>query len=127
MVLACGRVATAINQSFSQQALRTGTVYKLGEPNPFSDTSSSDENLASVGYLYKRFTLPDGRACIVRCEVDGVVLYREKVEFVIIRALNEYMTGGVSTWRHDLETQKLAVLAMQVSSLEGRFAMEYRE
>jgi len=112
--------ATLLNLNLSQQVLEKeeDTVLQLPHPHPFAE---KDDKVASVGYLYRRFTLPESNdRLIVRCEVDAYRAPRtasaatDKPSYVLVKALNEYdvkITGG---WRQKLESQRAGTFATEV-------------
>jgi translation initiation factor 3 subunit D len=108
--------ATLLTLNLSQQVLEheQETKLTLEHLHPFAE---KDEHTASVGYLYRRFTIGDsGERLVVRCEVDA---YKPRANgsgnaFVLVRALNEFdvkVTGG---WRQKLEAQRAGTFATEV-------------
>jgi len=79
------REATFINQNFSQQVLIKGETYKFPSPNPFQ---SEGEQVAAVGYKYKKWDLGEDMQLICRCEVDAIIKGKTKDSFTTIKALN---------------------------------------
>lgn len=115
--------ATFINQNFSQQVLaRDGTRHKLAEPNPFQGTLA-DEEMASVGYRYRKFDLGDGNVLLARCQVDGAIKKDNGVDFVNIKALNEYDSKATGVdWRQKLDSQRGAVMATEFKNNASKLA-----
>jgi len=122
------REATYINQNFAQQLVqRGGEKYSFSEPNPFQ-SGQMEEELASVGYRYRKWDLGDGNTLICRCEVDAAIKKEGKdtPEFAILRALNEYegapkASGGVD-WRQKLDVQRASVLASELKNNASKLA-----
>lgn len=83
--------ATFINHNFSQQVLKAGEKkFQFPNPNPF--VLEGDENqVASVGYRYKKYDLGDGVELVVRCEHDAVTVGSNgEIQFMNIKTLNEW-------------------------------------
>jgi translation initiation factor 3 subunit D len=115
--------ATFINQNFSQQVLlRDGSRHQLGQPNPFQG-SFSDEEMASVGYRYRKFDLGDGNVLLVRCQVDCAVKKDNGIDFINVKALNEYdpKATGID-WRQKLDSQGGAVMATEFKNNSNKLA-----
>ncbi|XP_059658988.1 eukaryotic translation initiation factor 3 subunit D-like [Cornus florida] len=113
--------AAYINQNFSQQVLiRDGNKVTFEEPNPFANEG---EEVASVGYRYRRWKLDDEMYLVARCEVQSVVEVNEKRSFLTLNALNEFdpKYSGVD-WRQKLETQRGAVLATELKNNANKLA-----
>ncbi len=67
--------ATYINQAFSQQVLASvGDRVQLEQAASFA--AAEGEELAPVGYRYRRWTVAEGLDLVVRCEVDAVAKVR---------------------------------------------------
>eukprot|EP00123_Amoebidium_parasiticum_P009045 comp19189_c1_seq1/m.21899 comp19189_c1_seq1/g.21899 ORF comp19189_c1_seq1/g.21899 comp19189_c1_seq1/m.21899 type:complete len:559 (-) comp19189_c1_seq1:423-2099(-) len=112
--------ATYINQNFSQQVLKPES-YNFEEPNPFADEG---EEVASVGYRYRKWDLGDNINLIARTEVDAAMKTpKGEVNFLSIKALNEYdpKASGVD-WRQKLDSQKGAVLATELKNNNNKLA-----
>lgn len=113
--------AAYINQNFSQQVLsRDGSKVGFQEPNPFA---SEGEEVASVGYRYRRWKLDDETYLVARCEVQGVVEINNQRSYLTLNALNEFdpKYSGVD-WRQKLETQRGAVLATELKNNANKLA-----
>lgn len=110
--------ATAINQNFSQQALKNETeLRKSYEPNPFfeEDPSAPDAEPASVAYRYRKFTLGNINL-VLRCELHGWTSKYSEELLMTCHALNEWDSdycGGVK-WRQTMEKQLGAVLITEI-------------
>lgn len=116
-----GVEAAYINQNFSQQVLvRGGNKVAFDEPNPFANEG---EEVASVGYRYRRWKLDDEMSLVARCEIQSVLEINEKKHFLTINALNEFdpKYSGVE-WRQKLETQRGAVLATELKNNANKLA-----
>lgn len=113
--------ASYINQNFSQQVLiRDGKKVTFDEPNPFANEG---EEVASVGYRYRRWKLADDMYLVARCEVHSVVDVNNQRSFLTLNALNEFdpKYSGVD-WRQKLETQRGAVLATELKNNANKLA-----
>ncbi|KAK9275418.1 hypothetical protein L1049_022682 [Liquidambar formosana] len=113
--------AAYINQNFSQQVLiRDGNKVTFEEPNPFANEG---EEVASVGYRYRRWKLDDEMYLVARCEVQSVVEVNKQRSFLTLNALNEFdpKYSGVD-WRQKLETQRGAVLATELKNNANKLA-----
>jgi len=108
--------AAYINRNFSLQVLGKGKRFPFDKPNPFQSGVTEDE-VAPIGYRYKKWDLGDGNILVCRCELNGVLEEQQKVKFCSIRALNEYdpKVTGVD-WRQSLTTQRGAVLANELKN-----------
>jgi len=113
---ALSKEATFINQNFSQQVLLPNEVYEFDDPNPFSN----DPNVASIGYRYRRFRFNknDEYTVVCRCEVDGVseTEKNDQLQFLTIRALNEWETTGQQAWKKKIDGQRSAVLSAEMKT-----------
>ncbi|MPC11974.1 Eukaryotic translation initiation factor 3 subunit D [Portunus trituberculatus] len=101
--------ATFINHNFSQQVLRNdGNRYKFEHDNPFLDEDEEDE-VAPVGYRYRKWCLGNDINLVARTEHDSVQSApNNEIQFINIKALNEWdskFSGGVD-WRQKLDTQR---------------------
>ncbi|XP_015065857.1 eukaryotic translation initiation factor 3 subunit D-like [Solanum pennellii] len=113
--------AAYINQNFSQQVLiRDGKKLSYDEPNPFA---TEGEEVASVGYRYRRWKLDDDTYLVARCEVQSVAEVNNQRSFLTLNALNEFdpKYSGVD-WRQKLETQRGAVLATELKNNANKLA-----
>eukprot|EP01134_Creolimax_fragrantissima_P002681 CFRG2681T1 len=113
--------ATYINQNFSQQVLKNGDTVDFEEPNPFAE---DDENVCSVGYRYRKWDLGSDIELIARCEVDAFQKSPKGEEsYLLVKALNEYDPKSVGLdWRQKLDSQKGAVLAMELKNNSMKLA-----
>ncbi|XP_062173604.1 eukaryotic translation initiation factor 3 subunit D-like [Alnus glutinosa] len=113
--------AAYINQNFSQQVLiRDGNKVTFDEPNPFANEG---EEVASVGYRYRRWKLDNDMYLVARCEVQSVVEVNKQRSFLTLNALNEFdpKYSGLD-WRRKLETQRGAVLATELKNNANKLA-----
>lgn len=113
--------AAYINQNFSQQVLvKDGNKVAFDEPNPFANEG---EEVASVGYRYRRWKLDDDMYLVARCEVQSALEINNQRQFLTINALNEFdpKYSGVD-WRQKLETQRGAVLATELKNNANKLA-----
>ncbi|KAL8032590.1 hypothetical protein ABFX02_13G106300 [Erythranthe guttata] len=113
--------AAYINQNFSQQVLiRDGNKVTFDESNPFA---SEGEEVAPVGYRYRRWKLDNEMYLVSRCEVQSVVDINNQRSFLTLNALNEFDSkySGVD-WRQKLETQRGAVLATELKNNANKLA-----
>ncbi|CAI0468704.1 unnamed protein product [Linum tenue] len=113
--------AAYINQNFSQQVLiRDGKKVTFDEPNPFA---SEGEEVASVGYRYRRWKLDNEMYLVARCEVQSVAEVNNQRSFMTLNALNEFdpKYSGLD-WRQKLETQRGAVLATELKNNANKLA-----
>lgn len=114
--------ATYINQNFSQQCLRKNETLKFENPNPFSEDSG--EEVASVGYRYRKYELGEGINLVVRCEHDAYLNGpSNETQFFSIKALNEF-DPRVSKidWRQKLDSQIGSVLAIELKNNGNKIA-----
>eukprot|EP00163_Fabomonas_tropica_P017551 TRINITY_DN3116_c0_g1_i2.p1 TRINITY_DN3116_c0_g1~~TRINITY_DN3116_c0_g1_i2.p1 ORF type:complete len:549 (+),score=175.74 TRINITY_DN3116_c0_g1_i2:65-1648(+) len=115
------REATFINQHFSQQVLKKdGKKFKFDKPNPFKNEG---EDIASVGYRYRKWDLGDDVTLVARTEIDAVTEYKEDTNFLTVRALNEFdpKISGVD-WRKKLDSQRGAVVATELKNNSFKLA-----
>jgi len=113
--------STYINQNFSQQCLKTDE-FNFDNSNPFSD--GSGEQVASVGYRYRKFDLGDNINLVVRCEHDAVLAApNNEKQFLNIKTLNEF-DPRVSKieWRQKLDSQIGSVLATELKNNSNKMA-----
>lgn len=118
--------ATFINHNFSQQVLKQGEErFKMGEKNPFISDDQEAEQVASVGYRYRKFDLGERIQLICRCEHDAVTQGPNgDIQFMNIKALNEWdprFSCGVD-WRQKLDIQRGAVLANELKNNSCKLA-----
>jgi len=113
------REATFINQHFSQQVLlKNRSKFALGKENPFQ---SDGQEVAAVGYKYRKWKLSDEILLVARCEVDGVSDGKAKDSLLTIRALNEYDTKQTD-WRKRIDGQRGAILATELKNNSFKLA-----
>jgi len=107
--------ATYINSSFSQQCLQKGDKIDFDHPNPFA--ADENEEIASIGYRYRKFDLGNGINLVVRCEQDAVIQQGADKLYLNIKALNEF-DPRVSKidWRQKLDSQIGSVLATELKN-----------
>ncbi|KAI3732044.1 hypothetical protein L1987_63241 [Smallanthus sonchifolius] len=113
--------AAYINQNFSQQVLvRDGKKVGFEEGNPFA---GEGEEVASVGYRYRRWKLDNDVSLVARCEVQSVMEVNGQKSFMTVNALNEFdpKYSGVD-WRRKLDTQRGAVLATELKNNANKLA-----
>ncbi|KAI3682930.1 hypothetical protein L1987_83320 [Smallanthus sonchifolius] len=113
--------AAYINQNFSQQVLvRDGNKVSFEEPNPFA---GEGEEVASVGYRYRRWKLDNDTSLVVRCEVQSFMEVNNHKSFLTLNALNEFdpKYSGVD-WRRKLDTQRGSVLATELKNNANKIA-----
>jgi len=117
--------ATYINHNFSQQVLKPDEKYSFNEKNPFVTEEEEEEEVASVGYRYRKFDLGDGVELICRCEHDAVTVGSNgETQFMNIKGLNEWdphYSGGID-WRQKLDVQRGAVLANELKNNSCKLA-----
>uniref|UniRef100_A0A4W3II88 Eukaryotic translation initiation factor 3 subunit D n=1 Tax=Callorhinchus milii TaxID=7868 RepID=A0A4W3II88_CALMI len=126
--------ATYINHNFSQQCLKMvrkgsaadgGDKYRFPNPNPFVEDDVDKNEVASVGYRYRRWKLGEDIDLIVRCEHDGVMTGANgEVSFINVKTLNEWDSrycNGVD-WRQKLDSQRGAVLATELKNNSYKLA-----
>uniref|UniRef100_A0A251S029 Eukaryotic translation initiation factor 3 subunit D n=1 Tax=Helianthus annuus TaxID=4232 RepID=A0A251S029_HELAN len=113
--------AVYVNQNFSQQVLvRDGKKVGFEEGNPFA---AEGEEVASVGYRYRRWKLDNDVSLVVRCEVQSIIEVNDKKSYMTVNALNEFdpKYSGVD-WRKKLDTQRGAVLATELKNNANKMA-----
>eukprot|EP01135_Chromosphaera_perkinsii_P006193 Nk52_evm10s442 gene=Nk52_evmTU10s442 len=114
--------ATYVNRNFSQQVLKSsdGRV-DLGEPSPFD---SSEEELAPVGYRYRKWSIGDGLNLVARCEVDAATKNPDGSNgYMSVKALYEYDPKITNVdWRKKLDSQRGAVLATELKNNSNKLA-----
>jgi translation initiation factor 3 subunit D len=109
--------ATFINQNFGQQILnKNGEKLEFEEPNPFQ--MDPGQNVAAIGYKYRKWNLTDDLDLVARCEIDG---YTENKNFLTIKALNEFDLK-TSDWRKTIDSQKGALLATELKNNSMKLA-----
>jgi len=114
--------ASSVNQYFSQQVLVQDKKFAFPEHNPFQGSLSAEE-VASVGYRYRKWDLGGGNELICRCEIDAVDIKQGQEEYYTVKALNEYdpKVTGVD-WRQKLDSQRGAVLATELKNNSCKLA-----
>jgi len=110
--------ATFINHNFSQQVLvpnKKGS-YKFPSASPFLEEEATEE-VAPVGYRYRRWDLGGGIQLVARTEHDAVMPGQGGTpQFVNVKSLNEWSlrTPGGVDWRQKLDSQRGAVLSNEI-------------
>merc|ERR1711962_496779 len=115
--------STFINQNFSQQCLKKSETYSFDHPNPFA--SDDGEEVASVGYRYRKFELGDGINLVVRCEHDACLPTGPNQEnlYLNIKTLNEFdPKASKIDWRQKLDSQIGSVLATELKNNSCKIA-----
>lgn len=83
----------------------------------------TDEEVAPVGYRYRKWDFGDGNVLIARCELDAVTKQKDEDEFLSIKALNEYDPAATGLdWRQKLDSQRGAVLATELKNNSNKLA-----
>lgn len=117
--------ATYINQTFSQQCLKSAS--KDYGPNPFAQEG---EPVASVAYRYRKWDLGDDITLISRCEHNAIVREKDpkdektvQEKLVNVHALHEWnpKASGID-WRQKLDVQRGSVLATEVKNNSCKIA-----
>jgi len=113
--------ATEVNKNFSQQVLSTGDKIVFQKPNPFP--SQSSDEIAPVGYRYRKWKIGENITLIARCELDAVTKTKDENTYILIRALNEFdpKVSGID-WRQKLDTQRGTVLATELKNNSFKLA-----
>lgn len=79
-----------------------------------------NDELASVGYRYRKYDLGNDIKLIVRCEHDAVTVGpNQEPQFMNIKTLMEWDSRAVPNavdWRAKLDTQRGAVLASELKN-----------
>lgn len=114
--------STFINQNFSQQCLKKGETISMENKNPFAQ--DENEEIASMGYRYRKFDLGDNINLIVRTEHDAVMPTNTADNLYLnIKTLNEF-DPRVSKidWRQKLDSQIGSVLATELKNNSCKMA-----
>lgn len=115
--------STYVNRMFSQQVLlkkKKAPVYAFDNTNPFAD---DDDEVASVGYRYRKWDLGDDIKLVARTEHDAVYNDREgRTGFMNIKALNSWRSDPSMDWRQKLDSQRGAVLATELKNNANKLA-----
>lgn len=106
------------------------TVAVAGEPtleaNPYFDAEASEEGHrpAAAAYRYRRFTMPGDIRVVARTTLNGVVRKRGVPQLVSVCTLNEWdaKAAGTTEWRKTIDTQRGALLAMEIKNNAQRLA-----
>ena len=90
-------------------------VHKFAKENPFAQDG---EDVASVGYRYRKWALSKDLVLVARCEHDAA--FKDKAgqdAFMNIKTLNEWdpKRSGID-WRQKLDMQRGAVLATEMKN-----------
>jgi len=114
---ALSREATFVNQNFVEQVLlknktETSKKFSFPLPNPFQ---SEGQDIAPVGYRYRKFKLGDDLTLIARCEVDGITESKGSDIFLSIKTLFEF-DPKLNDWRKKIDSQRGAVLATEIKN-----------
>jgi len=114
--------STFINQNFSQQCLKKAETISMDNKNPFAQ--DENEEIASMGYRYRKFDLGDNINLIVRTEHDAVMPTNTADNLYLnIKTLNEF-DPRVSKidWRQKLDSQIGSVLATELKNNSCKMA-----
>lgn len=114
--------STFINQNFSQQCLKKGETIVMENKNPFA--LDENEEIASMGYRYRKFDLGDNINLIIRTEHDAVLPTNTADNLYLnIKTLNEF-DPRVSKidWRQKLDSQIGSVLATELKNNSCKMA-----
>lgn len=124
--------ATFINQNFAIQTVDEGAgKFEFPHPNPFYNPEEDTEPLGSKAYKYRRFDLSlneeEPMHLIVRTELDAVTKTNGALQFMTIKALNEYDdrtagAGAALNWRQKLGSQLGAVVATEMKNNSCKLA-----
>jgi translation initiation factor 3 subunit D len=95
-----------------------GDTVAFEQANPFQDEA---EDLAPIGYRYRKWNLGDGIELVARCEIDGVKDYRGENKFFTTHALTEH-DSKITSWRQKLDSQRGAVLATELKNNSSKLA-----
>lgn len=131
-----GQEASCINQNFTQQVIDRATIEQCERPNPFDDDEDDSLPPAAGAYRYRKFKFvnkdDDDEPIVVgfRAEVDCQLPQRAVIEgeeqeppqYVMARALNEFLPSPTMSWRKQLEPQRGAVLATELKNNAFRIA-----
>jgi len=117
-----------VNRNFSQQVLKMGEEKFAFDHTkiPFVDEIEAPANeLACIGYRYRKWDLGNGLVLMCRCEHDGVTTGPNgETQFLTVRAFNEWDSrycGGIE-WRSKIDTQRGAVLATELKNNSCKLA-----
>lgn len=114
--------ATMINQSFSQQILKSGR--KKYEENPFFEDAGDGLEPASIAYRYRKFSLGSDINIVARCEIHAWAIKSGAEQLLNCFALNEWdsrVSGGIE-WRQKIDQQKGAVLGTELKNNSCKLA-----
>ncbi|XP_047143474.1 eukaryotic translation initiation factor 3 subunit D isoform X1 [Hydra vulgaris] len=114
--------ATYINQNFTQQCLKKGEFLSFENENPFVENSS--EEVASVGYRYRKFSLGADIDVVIRCEHDAVLTTpNNELQYLNIKTLNEFDPRiSKIDWRQKLDSQTGSCLATELKNNSNKMA-----
>ena len=110
--LGLSQEATYINQHFPIQVLKKdGETVKFDKPNPFKSPDHSP-----VAYRYRKWSLDNGFELVARCEIDAAKKTANNIQYITVRALNQYDPKTIVDWRQKLDTQEAAILASELKN-----------
>lgn len=123
--------ATAVNQSLSQQLTVSraagGQTHDLGGPNPFAEDGAGADELAAVGYRYRKWALAPGVDIVVRCEVNAALTTpRGEVQLAVVHALSEW-NPKETDWRKRLDQSRASMLLTEAKNNKNRVARKAAE
>eukprot|EP00040_Diaphanoeca_grandis_P002479 m.21853 g.21853 ORF g.21853 m.21853 type:complete len:579 (-) comp13572_c0_seq1:190-1926(-) len=107
--------ATYVNRMFSQMVLKKREKkYSFKDENPFAE---DDEEVASIGYRYRKWDLGDGITLVARTEHDAVYKTKDgNTGFMNIKTFNEWKENSTMEWRQKLDSQRGAILATELKN-----------
>lgn len=117
--------ASAINQSFSQQAVnKEGKQKTFAAPNPFWDAEEEEPGTepASFAYKYRKWKLADDFTLIARTEVHGYMRKnlpgKKGNNYLTMFAINEAnpKISGAQPWRSKIDSARGAVIATELKN-----------
>jgi len=116
--------ATWINHNFINQVL-TAKAQKFDRSPLFNDLGGANGVPAPIAYHYRKWSLGGNRELIVRCEINGYETRKDKKEYFVSRAINEWTNSrdsGNLDYRTKLESQAGAVLAAEMKNNASKLA-----
>ncbi|GBG31930.1 Eukaryotic translation initiation factor 3 subunit D [Hondaea fermentalgiana] len=117
--------ASAINQSFSQQAVdKEGKKKTFPAPNPFWDPEEEEEGTepASFAYKYRKWKLSDDLSLVARTELHGYMRKnlpgKKGNHYLTLFAINEAnpKISGAAPWRSKIDSSRGAVIATELKN-----------